>query len=35
VNNFVVNVVCGLMAYGHQLKKPSLHLDALPSLIPA
>ena len=29
--NFMVNVVCGLIAYGHQPKKPSLHLDfALP-----
>jgi hypothetical protein len=35
VNNFVVNVLCGLIAYYHQPKKPSLHLDALPSLMPA
>ena len=35
VNNFVVNVLCGLIAYCHQPKKPSLHLDALPSLMPA
>jgi len=26
--NFVVNVLCGLIAYCHQPKKPSLHLDA-------
>ena len=24
--NFMVNVVCGLVAYSHQPKKPSLHL---------
>jgi len=24
--NFMVNVVCGLIAYSHQPKKPSLHL---------
>ena len=35
VNNFVVNVLGGLIAYCHQPKKPSLHLDALPSLMPA
>ena len=35
VNNFVVNLVCGLIAYCHQPKKPSLHLDALPRLMPA
>ena len=35
VNNFVVNLLCGLIAYCHQPKKPSLHLDALPSLMPA
>jgi hypothetical protein len=34
-NNFVVNVLCGLIAYCHQPKKPSLHLDALPRLMPA
>ena len=29
--NFMVNAVCGLIAYCHQPKKPSLHLDfALP-----
>jgi hypothetical protein len=28
VTNFVVNVLCGLIAYCHQPKKPSLHLDA-------
>ena len=26
--NFCVNVLCGLIAYCHQPKKPSLHLDA-------
>lgn len=35
VNNFVVNLVCGLIAYCHQPKKPSLHLDALPRLMAA
>jgi Transposase DDE domain len=30
--NFVVNLVCGLLAYCHQPKKPSLHLGALPAL---
>ena len=35
VNNFVVNLICGLIAYCHQPKKPSLHLDALPRLMPA
>ena len=35
VNNFVVNLLCGLIAYCHQPKKPSLHLDTLPSLISA
>jgi Transposase DDE domain len=25
--NFLVNLVCGLIAYCHQPKKPSLHLD--------
>lgn len=30
-NNFMVNVICGLIAYCHQPKKPSLNLDfALP-----
>jgi transposase len=28
VTNFVVNLLCGLIAYCHQPKKPSLHLDA-------
>lgn len=29
--NFMVNVICGLIAYCHQPKKPSLNLDlALP-----
>lgn len=28
--NFLVNLVCGLIAYGHQPKKPSLQLDQLP-----
>ncbi len=28
--NFLVNVVCGLIAYCHQPKKPSLQLKALP-----
>jgi hypothetical protein len=29
--NFMVNVLCGLIAYCHQPKKPSLNLDfALP-----
>lgn len=27
--NFLINVVCGLIAYCHQPKKPSLQLDAL------
>ena len=27
--NFCVNVLCGLIAYCHQPKKPSLHLDWL------
>lgn len=26
--NFLVNLLCGLIAYSHQPKKPSLHLDA-------
>jgi hypothetical protein len=26
--NFLVNLVCGLIAYCHQPKKPSLHMDA-------
>jgi hypothetical protein len=28
--NFLVNLVCGLIAYCHQPKKPSLRLKALP-----
>lgn len=32
MNNFIVDVVCGLMAYCHQPKKPSLHFDTLPRL---
>jgi len=28
--NFLVNLVCGLIAYSHQPKKPSLQLKALP-----
>ena len=35
VNNFVVNLACGLIAYCHRPKKPSLHLDALPRLMSA
>lgn len=30
--NFLVNLVCGLIAYSHQSKKPSLHLDLWPFL---
>jgi len=30
--NFVINVVCGLIAYCHQSKKPSLHLGELHAL---
>ncbi len=30
--NFLVNMLCGLIAYCHQPKKPSLHLDARPLL---
>ena len=30
--NFLVNLLCGLIAYCHQPKKPSLHLEALPRL---
>jgi len=35
VDNFVVNLLAGLIAYMHQPKKPSLHVDraALPSLV--
>jgi transposase len=35
VNNFVVNLLCGLITYCHRPKKPSLHLDALPRLMAA
>lgn len=31
--NFLVNLVCGLIAYCHQPKKPSLQLDKLPPLM--
>ena len=30
--NYLVNLLCGLIAYCHQLKKPSLGLDVLPRL---
>jgi Transposase DDE domain len=33
--NFLVNLVCGLIAYAHQPKKPSLHLDRYLKLEPA
>ncbi len=33
--NFLDNLLCGLIAYCHQPKKPSLHLDALPRLASA
>lgn len=33
VMNFLVNLVCGLIAYCHQPKKPSLHLGELPALM--
>ncbi len=32
VANFLVNLVCGLIAYCHPPKKPSLHLSELPAL---
>jgi dTDP-4-amino-4,6-dideoxygalactose transaminase len=35
VTNFLVNLLCGLIAYCHQPKKPSLHLEALPRLAAA
>jgi len=35
VTNFLVNLVCGLIAYCHQPKKPSLQLDSLPRLTAA
>lgn len=31
--NFLVNLLCGVIAYCQQPKKPSLHLDILPALI--
>ncbi len=31
--NFLVNLVCGLIAYCHQPKKPSLHLGNVPALM--
>lgn len=31
--NFLVNVLCGLIAYCHQPKKPSLQLDKLPPVM--
>lgn len=31
--NFLVNLVCGLIAYCHQPKKPSLQLDKLPPIM--
>jgi hypothetical protein len=31
--NFLVNLMCGLIAYCHQPKKPSLHLRTLPAFI--
>lgn len=33
--NFLVNLVCGLIAYCHQPKKPSLHPADLPALLSA
>ena len=30
--NFLINLMCGLIAYCHQPKKPSLHLGELPAL---
>jgi hypothetical protein len=35
VTNFLVNLLAGLIAYCHQPKKPSLHLDRLPRLAAA
>jgi hypothetical protein len=35
VINFLVNLVCGLIAYCHQPKKPSLHLNEIPALVAA
>ncbi len=31
--NFLVNLICGLIAYCRQPKKPSLGLSALPALV--
>jgi len=31
--NFLVNLICGLIAYCHQPKKPSLGLGTLPALV--
>jgi transposase len=31
--NFLVNLICGLIAYCHQPRKPSLHLRTLPALL--
>ena len=31
--NFLVNLICGLIAYCHQPKKPSLNLGSLPALL--
>jgi DDE family transposase len=31
--NFLINLLCGLIAYCHRPKKPSLNLGALPALI--
>jgi len=33
--NFLVHLLCGLIAYCHQPKKPSLHLDGLLAALPA
>ena len=35
VTNFLVNLLCGLIAYCHQPKKPSLHLGGQPRLAAA
>lgn len=31
--NFLINLLCGLIAYCHRPKKPSLNLGTLPALI--
>ncbi len=31
--NFLVNLICGLIAYRHQPKNPSLGLGTLPALV--